>query len=144
MRNVLGILLGCCAAVAILAWLAERSQFTPKIQETLVQIQSQAAPAIESAVKTLQNAPLPEPEPEAKPVLTGGAPQAGGVVRISAIRDDRNYGWIQLPRGVQVHLIETRPDGYLVRYEDSYAVLPKAAVDEGAVVLKTPRATVAF
>lgn len=58
------------------------------------------------------------------------------IVRVPAIRESQNYGWIQLPRGTQVDLVKEQFDGLLVRYDETFVVIPRAAVQDGSVVLR--------
>lgn len=58
------------------------------------------------------------------------------IVRVPAIREAQNYGWIQLPRGTRVDLVEEQRDGFLVRYDESFVVIPRAAVEDGTVILR--------
>jgi hypothetical protein len=86
------------------------------------------------------------------PIIEKITPQAGAhtpvvaergvtarVVRVPAIREAQNYGWIQLPRGTHVDLVEEQRDGFLVRYDESFVVIPRAAVTDGAVILRARR-----
>jgi hypothetical protein len=58
---------------------------------------------------------------------------------VPAIREAQNYGWIQLPHGTRVDLVEEQRDGFLIRYDESYVVVPRAAVDDGSVVFRERR-----
>ncbi len=58
------------------------------------------------------------------------------IVRVPAIREASNYGWIQLPYGTWVDFVQERRNGLLIRYDESYVVIPRAAVEDGSVVLR--------
>ena len=60
-------------------------------------------------------------------------------VRILAIRNDRNYGWIQLPRGTVVQLIRSEGDYLIAKYEETILRVHKSVVDAGLVVPKRIR-----
>ena len=76
---------------------------------------------------------IPDGEP------TGKSVALARIVRVPAIREAQDYGWIQLPRGTRVDLLEERRDGLLIRYDENYVVVPRAAVDDGSVVLRARR-----
>lgn len=75
--------------------------------------------------------------PDSKP--TGKSVALARIVRVPAIREAQNYGWIQLPHGTRVDVIEERREGFLIRYDENYVVVPRAAVDDGSVVLRARR-----
>lgn len=57
-------------------------------------------------------------------------------IRIWAIRNDTNYGWIQLPRGTQVSFIRQDGEYYIVRYEETIIRAHRSVVDSGMIILK--------
>jgi hypothetical protein len=74
------------------------------------------------------------------PTVTVGPEQAQKPeLRIWAIRNDRNYGWIQLPRGTEVLFIRQDGDYYVVRYEETIIRAHRSVVDSGLVVVKKAR-----
>lgn len=65
---------------------------------------------------------------------------AGGVnlpheVRVPAMRDGHNYGWLQLPRGTWVELLAVEGDHAYIRYDESVVRLPRRAMAQGTVTL---------
>lgn len=60
-------------------------------------------------------------------------------VRIWAIRNDTNYGWIQLPRGTKVTFLRMEGDYYIVQYEETVIRAHRSVVDSGLVIIKKPK-----
>ena len=71
------------------------------------------------------------------PTVTVGPEQAQSPeLRIWAIRNDRNYGWIQLPRGTPVYYVRQDGDYYIVRYEETIIRAHRSLIDSGTLILK--------
>lgn len=64
-------------------------------------------------------------------------------VRIRAVRDGRDYGWVQLPRGTRVELVRDEGSTLLVRFDQVTVRISRAVVTAGLVV-PVPRATMRF
>lgn len=82
-----------------------------------------------------------------QPVATAGSPASVGSqatplreVRIRAVRDGRDYGWVQLPRGTRVELIRDEGSTLLIRFDQVTTRISRAVVTAGLVV-PMPRAT---
>lgn len=134
-----GVFIIVGAAASLAAFLT----YQPRTAAVLEQSISQVAAVTDAAMQTVLESP-PAPVAATPAVATGaGLAQppgsSGRPVRVPAIREAQNYGWVQLPHGARVHLVETRHDGFLIRYDESYLVVPRAAVETGAVILR-PRA----
>ena len=63
-------------------------------------------------------------------------PQKNGVqeIRIWAIRNGTNYGWIQLPKGTPVHLLREENSYVVVRYDESILKIHRSVAEQGLVV----------
>jgi hypothetical protein len=62
-------------------------------------------------------------------------------IRIWAIRNDTNYGWIQLPRGTPVHFLRQDGDYLILRYQETVIRAHRSVIEAGLVV---PRKTKAY
>jgi hypothetical protein len=61
-------------------------------------------------------------------------------VRIPAIRGESCYGWVQLPRGTNVELIQQSAGNLIVRWEGITVRVPSSSAVTGAIALRqTPR-----
>jgi hypothetical protein len=60
-------------------------------------------------------------------------------IRIWAIRNDTNYGWIQLPRGTPVYFVRQEGEYVIVRYEETIIRAHRSVVDAGLLILKKSR-----
>jgi hypothetical protein len=88
----------------------------------------------------LPSAPATVYEQLVVPTVTVGPEHAQKPeVRIWAIRNDTNYGWIQLPRGTQVTFVRMDGDYYIVQYEETVIRAHRTVVDSGLVVIKKPK-----
>ncbi len=74
---------------------------------------------------------------------SAGVEQRLGHARVPAMRGGHNYGWIQLPRGTPVEVIQADGESLVVRYDEAVVRMPGSDVREGKVVLKSdkPRMT---
>src|SRR5688500_8053422 len=54
-------------------------------------------------------------------------------LRVPAIRGSKVYGWVELPRGVNVDLVGVDRDQMHIKYEDAIITVPTSAVIDGAV-----------
>jgi hypothetical protein len=111
--------------------------------------------AIAEVTRVITNQPAPNDEPPAPapsafeqlavPTVTVGPEHANKPeLRIWAIRNDRNYGWIQLPRGTTVWYLRQDGDYYIVRYEETIIRAHRDVVDTGMIVVKKARYAVAY
>ena len=57
-------------------------------------------------------------------------------VRIPAIRGESCYGWVQLPRGTRVELIQQNADNLIVRWEGITVKVPTTSALSGAIALR--------
>jgi hypothetical protein len=57
-------------------------------------------------------------------------------VRIPAIRGESCYGWVQLPRGTSVELIQQNTDNLIVRWEGITVKVPSTSAITGAIALR--------
>lgn len=55
-------------------------------------------------------------------------------VRVRAVRDGRDYGWVQLPRGTRVELLRDEGKTLLIRYDQVTLRVSRATVKAGLVV----------
>jgi hypothetical protein len=60
-------------------------------------------------------------------------------VRIWAIRNVTNYGWIQLPRGTPVQFLRQDGDYYLLQYQETVIRAHRSVVEAGLIVPKKIR-----
>jgi hypothetical protein len=62
-------------------------------------------------------------------------------VRVRAVRDGRDYGWVQLPRGTRVELVRDEGSTLVVRFDQVTLRVSRAVVQAGLLV-PVPRAKV--
>jgi hypothetical protein len=55
-------------------------------------------------------------------------------LRVAAVRNGVRYGWIQLPRGTAVELLQRQGDWLLIQYNETQLRVHRAVVDAGLVV----------
>jgi hypothetical protein len=60
-------------------------------------------------------------------------------IRIWAIRNDTNYGWIQLPRGTHVQFLRNDGEYVVVQYEETVIRAHRSVVDSGLLIPRKPR-----
>ena len=60
-------------------------------------------------------------------------------LRIAAIRNGVNYGWIQLPRGTRVELLRREGKDFIVRYGETVLRVHRDLVEAGLIVPKPRR-----
>lgn len=79
---------------------------------------------------------------EAKPLPAEPGPTGAAAagrwdprVKIAAVRGLSRYGWVQLPYGTRVELVDERPATLLVRWDGTLAHLPREAEKSGAIVV---------
>jgi len=72
--------------------------------------------------------------------FTVGPEQANQLeVRIWAIKNDTNYGWIQLPRGTIVQFLRQDGDYIILRYQETVIRAHRSIVEAGLVVPRKMR-----
>lgn len=54
-------------------------------------------------------------------------------LRVSAIRNGRNYGWVQLPKGTQVTVIKQEGDQALVQWDETVMNIHSRFLESGMV-----------
>lgn len=57
-------------------------------------------------------------------------------VRIPAIREGWNYGWVQLPPGTVVELLKDEGRMLRVKYEETVVLIPRESAQDGTLMLK--------
>ena len=57
-------------------------------------------------------------------------------VRVPAIRGENNYGWVQLPRGTSVELVQQSAGNLIVRWDGIMVKIPQTAANSGAIALR--------
>jgi hypothetical protein len=60
-------------------------------------------------------------------------------VRIWAIRNDTNYGWIQLPRGTPVRFLRQDGDYFILRYQETVIRAHRSVIEAGLIVPRKTR-----
>jgi hypothetical protein len=60
-------------------------------------------------------------------------------IRIWAIRNDTNYGWIQLPRGTPVQFLRQDGDYLILRYQDTVIRAHRSVVEAGLIIPRKAR-----
>ncbi len=55
-------------------------------------------------------------------------------VRVRAVRDGRDYGWVQLPRGTRVGLVRDEGETLLIRFDQVTLRIPRVMAETGMVV----------
>ncbi len=119
------------------------SQFSPKIESHLPQL-----PPLKNLVPALIKADSPLrfliPERASDPVAQDleAASETGAVVqaavaatdlRVWAIRDGRNYGWVQLPRGTTVSILRRDGDQAVIRWDETVVKVPQTVLHLGVL-----------
>ncbi|MES2568972.1 MAG: hypothetical protein V4710_02830 [Verrucomicrobiota bacterium] len=107
------------------------------------ELRQKTAAVFQAVAKSIENKPAPArgaDAPEASKPWVLVQPVAADLfssqIRVPAIREGHNYGWIQLPRGTSVELLRSEGDNLLIRYDDMTVRMPQSAVEEGAVILR--------
>ncbi|MDB6173282.1 MAG: hypothetical protein JWL59_2593 [Chthoniobacteraceae bacterium] len=139
--NSLFITLGLAGACAVALLFTDSKQIRQKASDTFQSIaislsEKPPQPAEPpSIVEALRDARIAASEPIAADVLYRQ-------VRLPAIHEGNNYGWIQLPRGTFVDLLRNEGGTLLIRYDQITVRVPQCAVEEGAVILRKPKAAI--
>ncbi|MEQ1861661.1 MAG: hypothetical protein ABMA13_17215, partial [Chthoniobacteraceae bacterium] len=55
-------------------------------------------------------------------------------VRVRAVRNGHEYGWIQLPRGTRVELVRDEGRTLVIRYDEVSLRIPRTVAEAGMVV----------
>lgn len=59
-------------------------------------------------------------------------------IRVRAVRNGKDYGWVQLPRGTTVNLVRDEGSTMLVRFEEVTLRVTRSQVDAGLIVPVSP------
>jgi hypothetical protein len=117
-------------------------QFSTKIRSRLPQL-----PPLKDLVPTALQADAPLrlliPKRDSEPARVGAevARRNGGIeqavaaaeLRVWAIRDGHNYGWVQLPKGTTVSILRREGDHAVIRWDDTVVKVPETALRLGAL-----------
>ena len=127
-------------SVCVIAGVA--SQFSTKIRSRLPQL-----PPLKDLVPTALQADAPLrlliPQRDSEPARVGAetARRNGGIeqavaaaeLRVWAIRDGHNYGWVQLPKGTTVSILRREGDHAVIRWDETVVKVPETALRLGAL-----------
>lgn len=118
------------------------SQFSTRLQSRLPQL-----PPLQDLVPTVFQADSPLrfliPKRASEPARVGAeaARRNGSIeqavaaaeLRVWAIRDGHNYGWVQLPKGTTVSILRRDGDHAVIRWDETVVKVPETALRLGSL-----------
>lgn len=98
------------------------------------------APAVLPAATPVVTAELVPVEPARTLSRTLASSRPVYRVRVQAIRDGKDYGWVELPRGAKVDLVREEGKTVIVGFSDCFVRVPRWIIEDGTVTLRSRRA----
>lgn len=118
------------------------SQFSTKLQSRRPQLPplKELVPAVFQAGSPLRFL-IPERASESARVGAEAARRTGAIeqafaaaeLRVWAIRDGHNYGWVQLPKGTTVSILRREGDHAVIRWDETVVKVPETALRLGSL-----------
>ena len=141
MGRILSLILLPILGLAVLIYLFPEAPPTRKVEKIVEHFtqafSSEGAP--QGSGFTNSNNPVSY-ENLAPASFTVGPEQANQTeVRIWAIRNDTNYGWIQLPRGTVVQFLRQDGDYFILKYQETVIRTHRSIIEAGLVVPRKMR-----
>ena len=107
-----------------------------KVEKIVRQVTEAVAPSqtAQPSEFSSSNGPLTAEQLAPATVTVGPEYARQPEIRIWAIKNDTNYGWIQLPRGTMVQYLRQDGDYYILRYEETVIRAHRSVVDAGLII----------
>jgi hypothetical protein len=126
-------------AVAALVYCFPETKPAKKVEQLVEDVAHAFSPQEASQVELPAESLAPYERLAAASVTVGPEVAQQPEVRIWAIRNDRNYGWIQLPRGTQVYFLRNDGEYVIVRYQETVIRAHRNVIDAGMLIPKKTR-----